>query len=288
MPCSTSHSARSTAATAAAVGRLLASGRCRSGRWPARRPGRPGPGGSAPPSRTAAPCPLAGHGCRPAAGPFSVTSIPVRLPISRPGLPAGQLGHVGVLLLGEHRAPGGEGVVEDGEPELLGRPQHQLLPDPGEVDAEEGQVEEGLGHEVTVGHGVERVLEPGGEAQVLGHAVGVEGQRRTGQGARTQRRDVEPVHRGQQPVDVPGQGPAVGQQVVGQQHRLGPLQMGVARAGRRRRPRWPGSAAPPAGPGSRRPRRSAPAWRRAGGRWRSGRCGSDRCGAWRPRRRRSR
>ena len=96
------------------------------------------------------------------------------------------------------------------------------------MHADQGQVEEGLGHEVAVGHGIERVLEAPVEAELGRHIVGIERERRAGQRSRTQRGDVEPVDRGQQPVDVAGQCPPVGQQVVGQQHRLGPLQMGVA------------------------------------------------------------
>ena len=99
------------------------------------------------------------------------------------GLSPGQLGDVGVLLLGEHRAPGGVGVVEGDEAELLGRPQDELLADPRQMDAEESQIEEGLGHEVTVGDGVERILEPSGETEIGGHRVGVESERRPGQGA---------------------------------------------------------------------------------------------------------
>ena len=65
-------------------------------------------------------------------------------------LAAGELGDVGVLLLRHHRRPGGVGVVEAGEAELLARPQHPLLAEPGEVDADEGEVEQRLGDEVAV------------------------------------------------------------------------------------------------------------------------------------------
>jgi len=145
------------------------------------------------------------------------------------GLPPGQLGHVGVLLLGHHRTAGGVGVREAAEAELLRAPQHQLLPDAREVHPEQGQGEEGLGHEVPVPDGVEGVVEGPGEAQVGGHARGVQGQRRARQGPGAQRRDVEAAPAVQQPVHVAGQGPAVGQQVVGQQDGLGPLQVRVAR-----------------------------------------------------------
>ena len=57
---------------------------------------------------------------------------------------------------------------------------------------------------------------------------GSSGERRAGEGAGAERRDVGPDAGGEQPVDVAGQRPAVGQEVVGQQHGLGPLQVRVA------------------------------------------------------------
>ncbi len=101
-------------------------------------------------------------------------------------------------------------------------------PSRGEVHAEQGDVEQRLGHEVAVRDGVQRVLEAAVEAELGGHEVGVEREGRPGQRPGPERRDVQPVHRDQEPVDVTGQGPSVGQQVVGQQDRLGPLQVGVA------------------------------------------------------------
>ncbi len=153
---------------------------------------------------------------------------PRHVPDQPARLGPGQLGHVGVLLLGEHRAPRGVGVVEDDEPELLARPQHELLAQPRQVDAQQRQVEERLGHEVAVRDRVEGVLEPAPEPEVLGHPVGVEGQRRPRQRAGPERAHVHADHAVQQPVEVARQGPPVRQQMVGEQHRLGPLEMGVA------------------------------------------------------------
>ena len=84
-----------------------------------------------------------------------------------------QLGHVGVLLLRQHRGAGGVGVRQVEEPELLGRPQHDLFADATEVHAEQGEVEQRLRDEVAVAHRVDGVLEPTGKTQVGRHTIGV-------------------------------------------------------------------------------------------------------------------
>ncbi len=162
---------------------------------------------------------------------------PGQVPDEPTRLAPGQLGHVGVLLLGQHRAAGGVGVGERAEAELLGRPQHDLLPHPREVHAEQGDVEERLGHEVAVGDGVERVLEPCVEAEVLGHEVGVERQRGPGQGPGPERARRPSARRwrsaGRRRGRAPTRGPAGG----GPAAPAGPAAGGCSRAGRRRRPR---------------------------------------------------
>ena len=205
-------------------------------------------------------------------------------------LAPGELGDVGVLLLRQHRAARGVGVVEADEAELLGRPQHELLAEPREVHARaapgrRAPRRRSRGRDTASSEFSKRL----GEAELVGDRVGVERQR----GARRARRPragatSRRTTREQQPVDVAGERPAVGEEVVGEQDRLGPLQVGVAgQVGVARL----GGPVQRASPGARAPPRHAPGARgacRAAGRWRPGRCGSGRCAAWRRRRRRSR
>ena len=146
----------------------------------------------------------------------------------RPALPAGQLGDVGILLLRQHRRSGRVGVVEAGEAELGRGPQHPLFADARQVDPDQRQVEHRLGDEVPVADGVEAVVERTREAEIGGGAGRVDRQRRTRQRTRSERRHVEPPQRVEQPVDVTTERPPVREQVVGEQHRLRPLQVGVA------------------------------------------------------------
>ena len=154
--------------------------------------------------------------------------------MNRPALPRASSATSGFFFCGQHRAAGGVRVGEGAEPELLGRPQHDLLAHPREVDAEQGDVEEGLGDEVAVRHRVERVLEPGVEAELLGDEVRVEGQRRPGQGPRPERRDVHPLDRRDQPVDVPCAAPSRARAGGGPAGPAGPAADACSRAGRRR------------------------------------------------------
>ena len=85
----------------------------------------------------------------------------------------------------------------------------------------------------------------------------------------------------EEPVDVAGQRPPVGEEVVGERRPAGRAAGACSRAGRRRRPRPPGRGAPAAAPRPAGRPRAARASCRAGGRWRPGRCGCGRCGAWR-------
>ena len=111
---------------------------------------------------------------------------------------------------------------------------------PSERDAEEE-----LGDEVAVRDRVEAVLERRGEAQLAGGDRRVDRQRAAGERARPERGDVGARRGVHEPVRVSEERPGVRAEVVREQHRLGPLQVRVARAGRRRPPRRRGAASTP-------------------------------------------
>ena len=67
------------------------------------------------------------------------------------------------------------------------------------------------------------------EAQFGRGVVGVEWQRRTGQGASTERRYIDPFERVEQAIDIATQSPRMGEQMMRQQHWLGTLEVRIAR-----------------------------------------------------------
>ena len=201
-------------------------------------------------------------------------------------LAPGQLGDVGVLLLGQHRAAGGVGVVEAEEAELLASTTARSPPRAGTGGRRAGPGRRGP-RPRSRGRTRRRASSRTGPAKPRSSAT-PSGSRGSDEPARapaprgetSRRRRVSRAGRRRGPA--PSRGPAGG----GPAAPAGPVAGGCTPAGRRRRPaRARRRAAPLAGraPGGRW--RRAPAWRRGAGRWRPGRCGCGRCAAWRPRRR---
>ena len=149
------------------------------------------------------------------------------------GAATDQLGGVRVLLVGHDRRPGRERVARQDEPEPRVRPPRDLLGQPAEVDHPERDRPERLDHEVAVAHRVERVRGDAIEAELVGRRLPIQRIARAGQRAGTERRDVRPTSDVGQSIAVALGHLDVGQQVVGEQHGLGRLD--VRRPGQDRR-----------------------------------------------------
>ena len=118
--------------------------------------------------------------------------------------------------------------------------------------------------------------------------AGIERQARTRERARAERRHVGAVEAVVPAVDVAGERPEVREQMVREQHRLGALEVRVARAARSRSTPPRVAAARAAARGSAPRPRGPRAAGRGACRARPGRCGCGRCAAWRRPRPRSR
>ena len=180
----------------------------------------------------------------------------------QPAGPApGQLGDVGVLLLGEHRAAGGVGVGQARRSRTPRSTTARSPPRAGTGARRSGPGRTGPrprspGRTRRRGSSRTGPAKPSSAATRSGSSGSDEPASAPAPSGETssRRRVLE------QPVDVPGQRPAVGQQMVGQQHRLGPLQVGVARQVDVLCGLGPAPAGPPAGRGHAGPRPAAPAW----------------------------
>ena len=139
-----------------------------------------------------------------------------------------ELVHVGVLLLGHDGGAGGEGVVQLDELELPAAPEDDLLRQAGQVHHAGGDDRRQLDAEIPVGHAVQAVLAGAVEAQRRGGGVAVDGVGGARQRAAAQGADVHPLFPVRKAVHVPQEHLHIGQQVMAEGDRLGPLQMGVA------------------------------------------------------------
>ena len=112
-----------------------------------------------------------------------MVSSPVRLPTNRPDLPRASSAMSGFFFCGMIDDPVAQASSSRAQPNSVDVQRHDLLPQPGEVDAEQGRGEAELGGEVAVADGVDRVVRGAVEAELGGDGVGVQRQRRAGQRA---------------------------------------------------------------------------------------------------------
>ena len=144
-------------------------------------------------------------------------------------LAADQFEHVGIPLLRHDRRAGRQGVGQLEETELGREPQNPLLRPAAQMQRDEREAEEELDEEVAVVRDVEAVGGRTGEPKQLGREGAVDRKRRAGQGTGSQRRNVDPLEAVGQPGPIALELLAVREPIVDRHHRLGTLQMRVAR-----------------------------------------------------------
>jgi len=144
------------------------------------------------------------------------------------GLPPHQFRHIRVLLLRHDGGAGAEAVGKVDKLELAGGPDDQLLGEAGEVHHQDRGGSDELQGKIPVRHRVERIARYRRKVEQFGHILPVDGKGGAGQGPGAEGQDVHPFEAVLQPLLVTLAHLHVGEQVVGEEDRLGSLQVGVA------------------------------------------------------------
>ena len=156
--------------------------------------------------------------------------------MSRPALPRASSAMSGFFFCGSIDEPVLYASARRRNPNSSRRPQHDLLAEARQVHLGERGDEQRLGHEVAVGHRVERVVERTARSRARSRS---RRDRAAGSIRRARRRRAATRRRARrqsrQRSTSRAKRPEVREEVVREQHRLRALQVRVARAGTRRR-----------------------------------------------------
>ena len=144
-------------------------------------------------------------------------------------LAARELGEVGVLLLRHDGRARGVGVRERDKAELRRGPGDDLLAETREVHHAHAAGIEQVNQVVAVAHGVHRVGNRMVKAQKLGRVEAIERVGGAGEGCRAKRAGVRRLVGSHEARIVAREHPEIGEQVVGEEYRLGMLHVGVTR-----------------------------------------------------------
>ena len=144
-------------------------------------------------------------------------------------LSADELGKVGILLLRHDRGAGGIAIGERDEPELGAAPEHDLLGEAREMHGHNGAGVVQVEQEVAIRHGIERIGDHVGEPELGGRHLAIERIGGAGERGGTERAGIGGLKGGGKAAEIAREHPHVGEQVVREEHRLGMLQVRVAR-----------------------------------------------------------
>ncbi|MNH98638.1 hypothetical protein D3C73_513810 [compost metagenome] len=139
-----------------------------------------------------------------------------------------QLRHIRVLLLRHNAAACAEGIIQLHEAELRAAPQHQFFTQPGQVSHHQCRVGQKFDDEIPVADRIQTVLIDTIEPELLCYKMTVDREGGSRKRPCSQRQHVDPLVAVRQAFCITAEHGHVSQQMVGEQDRLGTLQMRVA------------------------------------------------------------